>query len=237
MGSSEGLGGIGESEAQSTSRERFQRIYRVLRERICLLDYAPGFHLGEEELAREFGTSRTPIQRVLARLEAEGLLERRQGVGTIVTDLDPGQLEQTYRLRIELAALMGRLAPLRCGAADLDELADYLARAEALAIDPEPAGFARLNMEVTLKLFSMISNAPLRQVSERLFLQTTRIWIRSIPSMADVGEEVRIFARQLDDVIRALRIGDHGAVGDTCRAHISMSFQRMRRQPSPAAPS
>src|SRR5690606_38977516 len=55
------------------ARERFERIYRILRNRICLLEYPPGARLSEEELAEEFRISRTPVRRVLARLESEGL--------------------------------------------------------------------------------------------------------------------------------------------------------------------
>ena len=50
------------------ARERFERIYNTIRDRICLIEYEPGARLGEEELAREFGVSRTPVRRVLARL-------------------------------------------------------------------------------------------------------------------------------------------------------------------------
>ena len=73
------------SARPTIARERFERIYGIIRDRICLLDYAPGMRLGEEELAKEFGVSRTPIRRVLSRLETEGLLESRHGVGTFVT--------------------------------------------------------------------------------------------------------------------------------------------------------
>ena len=94
----------------SPARERFERIYRTLRDRICLLDYPPGTRLSEEELADEFATSRTPIRRVLARLEIEGLVKARHGVGTIVTDIDIEELTQVYHLRMELAVLIGRLS-------------------------------------------------------------------------------------------------------------------------------
>ena len=59
-------------ETRSGARQRFERIHRVLRDRICLLEYGPGARLSEVELAREFGISRTPVRRVLGRLEAEG---------------------------------------------------------------------------------------------------------------------------------------------------------------------
>ncbi|MES0003461.1 GntR family transcriptional regulator [Mesorhizobium sp. M0051] len=76
-----------------------------MRDRICLLDYTPGSRLSEEELAREFDTSRTPVRRVLARLESEGLVESVHGVGTIITDPDIQELVQIYHLRLELAPL------------------------------------------------------------------------------------------------------------------------------------
>ena len=75
----------------SPSRERFERLYRTIRDRICLFEYPPGGRLSEEELAAEFSVSRTPVRRVLARLEAEGLIEARHGVGHIVA-----RVELTY---------------------------------------------------------------------------------------------------------------------------------------------
>ena len=76
-----------EERPPTIARERFERIYGIIRDRICLLEYAPGMRLGEEDLAKEFGVSRTPIRRVLSRLETEGLLESRHGVGTFVTTI------------------------------------------------------------------------------------------------------------------------------------------------------
>src|SRR5688572_23867072 len=104
------------------ARERFERIYRTLRDRICLLEYPPGARLSEEELAEEFRISRTPVRRVLARLESEGLIEARHGVGTIVTDVRIEELAQVYHLRLELAVLIGRLSPLPRTKEDLDRI-------------------------------------------------------------------------------------------------------------------
>lgn len=47
----------------------------------------PGTQLdGERELADRFGVSRPTVRKALARLEQEGLVERRQGDGTFVTE-------------------------------------------------------------------------------------------------------------------------------------------------------
>ena len=96
----------------SAARERFDRLYTTLRDRICLLEYPPGTRLSEEALAEEFGVSRTPLRRVLGWLESQGLLQSVQGVGTIVTDVDIEELTQVYQLRMELAELLGKLSPI-----------------------------------------------------------------------------------------------------------------------------
>ncbi|MDO7654393.1 MAG: winged helix-turn-helix domain-containing protein, partial [Paracoccaceae bacterium] len=56
-------------------------MHHEIRSRISVLDYPPGMRLSEVELAEEFGTSRTPLRRVLARLEDEGLVKPMHGVG------------------------------------------------------------------------------------------------------------------------------------------------------------
>ena len=49
------------------ARERFERIYKTIRDRICLLEYEPGARLGEEELAREFGVVAMPATILIDR--------------------------------------------------------------------------------------------------------------------------------------------------------------------------
>ena len=53
---------------RESQTERFDRIYREIRQRICLLECQPGTLLNEGLLAEEFGVSRTPVRNVLLRL-------------------------------------------------------------------------------------------------------------------------------------------------------------------------
>jgi DNA-binding GntR family transcriptional regulator len=122
----------------SVSRGRFERIYRTIRDRICLIEYEPGARLAEEELAREFGVSRTPLRRVLSRLEVEGLLESRHGVGTFVIDVELEELVPVYKLRMELAGLIGKLEPVPRTPADLTRVRALLDRCDKLIRLPIP---------------------------------------------------------------------------------------------------
>jgi DNA-binding GntR family transcriptional regulator len=213
----------------SMSRERFERIYKTIRDRICLLEYQPGERLGEEDLAREFEVSRTPIRRVLSRLESEGLLESRHGVGTFVTDVDIDALSQVFQLRMELAVLIGRLDPIPRSEADLDRVREILARCDEHTA-PDAKAVARINMDFFQELSAMIGNAPLREISERLYYLTTRIWLKSVPHL-NFKDEIIVFRREVADILAAMEVGDLEAVGHIRRSHISMSVKRMKRYP------
>jgi DNA-binding GntR family transcriptional regulator len=213
----------------SMSRERFERIYKTIRDRICMLEYQPGERLGEEELAPEIEVSRTPIRRVLSRLQSEGLLESRHGVGTFVTDVDIDALSQVFQLRMELAVLIGRLDPIPRTEADLDRVREILARCDEQK-SPDAKAIARINMDFFQELSAMIGNAPLREISERLYYLTTRIWLKSVPHL-NFKDEIIVFRREVADILAAMEVGDLEAVGHIRRSHISMSVKRMKRYP------
>ena len=208
------------------ARDRLARLHGEMRERICLMDWAPGTRLSEEGIAAEYGVSRTPIRRVLARLEDEGLVQSLHGIGTMVTDPGAEELAQTYALREELAELVGRLSPVEVGAAQRAEMAGFRAQGEALAQAPEARSFARLNMAYFAFGLSLTGNAVLREVAERLYYRTARVWLRQIAAL-DLAEECAVFLAELRETERALSAGDAMAAALVRRAHISMSVRRL----------
>lgn len=217
---------IDDERPTTLARERFNTIYLSLRDRICLLDHAPGTRLGEEELAREFGVSRTPLRRVLSRLESEGLVESRHGVGTFVTTADLPSLIQTYRLRMELAPLIGKLDPIAPEPTALDRIRALIAACDAERLAPDPREFARMNMLFFQQVVEIIGNQPLREISERLYYLTHRIWLTYMPQL-NLAAEVDAFVREMTDTLAAMEMGDLEAVGYIRRNHISMSLRRM----------
>ncbi len=210
----------------SEATSRHLRLYGVLRSRICLLTYPPGSRLSEEALANEFGTSRTPLRRALARLEDEGLVVSRHGVGTIVTDVDLSELAQTYALRLELAQLAGTLSPRAVTDAVMAESGTFVERGLRLVADPDPRAFAELNMAYHSFGLSLCGNDALRETADRLYFRTARIWLKAIPGL-DLAEECAIFLQEMRETRAALAVADLHAAALVRRAHISMSFQRL----------
>ncbi|HET8729203.1 MAG TPA: GntR family transcriptional regulator [Alphaproteobacteria bacterium] len=210
----------------SNARSRFNTMYEEIRERICLLIYPPGMRLSEEALALEFGVSRTPIRRVLASLEATGLVESRHGVGTVVTTIGLAKLREIYALRMRLAELIGELDPRPPGAADIARLRGLLASLEALRDRPDALEYSRINMAFQHELLKVIGNEALRRVSEMLYYQTSRFFVESATSM-DLVEEIDIFHQEVSDIVGALERKDMRGVGLVRRTHIAWSVYRM----------
>lgn len=65
----------------------YVRVYNSLRSRIMENEYAIGDHLpSEPELEKQFMVSRTTVRKAVELLSNEGLVEARQGRGTVVLD-------------------------------------------------------------------------------------------------------------------------------------------------------
>ena len=82
----------------------------------------PGQRLKEEELAQQFGISRTPIREALLVLQTEGLLEAAPNRGATVRSYDIPALEEMYDLRAVLEGHAARRAGSRVSSEQLREL-------------------------------------------------------------------------------------------------------------------
>ena len=131
---------------------------------------------------------------------------------------------------------MGRLDPLPRRESDLARVRALLARCEALAqrAEPDQKTLARFNMEFYEALRAMTGNGPLREINDRLYHLTNRVWLTSVPNLS-LRDEAEIFIREVADILAAMEIGDLEAVGHIRRSHISMSFARLKRYATPAA--
>jgi len=86
----------------------YHKVYLLLKQRLLADGFAPDTAMpGENALAAEYGVSRLTIRRSLDALEAEGLVERRQGRGTFAAL--PAPLSAPQR-STDIDALMEHLA-------------------------------------------------------------------------------------------------------------------------------
>ncbi len=211
------------SPEDETGPARFDRIFSELRDRICLLAYPPGTVLSEVALAREFGISRTPIRRVFHKLEFMGLVQIKNGVGTIVTDIDLKTLKETYDLRKRLAELMGELSPVEI-------TPDHLARIDRLITEVRDLASNRGDYDALARIINrlqgllsdMTGNGPLCEIIELLYYRVARIWFTFLPQLG-WDEAIENQINELREIRTAMANNDIRSVGQ----YRSIDLQRM----------
>src|SRR3546814_9400174 len=89
------------------------------------------------------------------------------------------------------------------GPADLARIEALLRRSQALSARAplDAKAFARLNADFFYELSAMTGNGPLQEISERLYFQTFRIWLQSVPRLT-LADEAAIFQREIADIDR-----------------------------------
>jgi DNA-binding GntR family transcriptional regulator len=98
-----------------------------------------GVSLDEQELARRYGTSRTPIREALMQLSAAGLVEMRPRRGAIAVVPDAPRLMEMFEVTAEMEGMAARLAARRWTEGDRDTLmaAHTDCRRQATAADAD----------------------------------------------------------------------------------------------------
>jgi DNA-binding GntR family transcriptional regulator len=71
---------------------------RAVRERTI----PPGHAMNQDLLAKQFGVSRIPLREALRTLVGEGLVVMKPGLGAVVAELEPEEVEELYGLRLQL---------------------------------------------------------------------------------------------------------------------------------------
>lgn len=92
------------------------QVESVLREMILGLDLEPGARLSENELARFFNVSRTPVREAISALAGEQLVEVRPQRGTYVARISPQAVRESQFIREAL-----EIAAVRSAAEDMTE--------------------------------------------------------------------------------------------------------------------
>lgn len=182
-------------------------IYREIRQRICLLDYAPGVRLNERELALEFSISRTPMRDVLQRLEYDGLIDSKHGRGTVVTTINLDEMREIYSIRMRLADAMGDLNPRDVADEHLDNIGQVETACRNLLEEQNKRQFAMVCIRLHKVIHGVIESEYLRKFNNILFFQSARFWFLLLDEL-DFTEEVTALLEEISMIRQALELKD-----------------------------
>ncbi|MTI02173.1 GntR family transcriptional regulator [Roseibium sp. RKSG952] len=210
------------TETKSTA----EAIQTEILQRICFLDYPPGKQLKEAELAAEFGVSRTPIRDAISRISHLGLVDTRNGVGTVVVALSAAQIRHVYDMRLELAPLIGTMSPRSITESDCEIGQTLLQEAKALCNAFDFRKYIEINHRLHVLITGLIGNGALRSFWWQTYCQAASTWY--LVSKQRDSEMALALVAELNEINAALELGDVTAIGFIQRTHIGYGFQRIK---------
>ena len=145
------------------------RIAASLREEILSGKFAPGTRILQEDIAEQFGASRSPVREALRMLDADGLVTLVANTGAWIAQLSLTECEEMYQIRERVEPLLLNSSMPNLTEESLDRLAILAHEMEA---NRDVENFLRLDREFHLLSYSGASTALLGDMVQRLWNTT-----------------------------------------------------------------
>jgi len=191
-------------------------IHAVIRNEIITLRLMPGVKVSENELARRFNTSRTPVREALLRLVDEGLVKVWPQRGTLITPISLSAVRRARFVREAIEVAVFRKAAI-------DGLSpEVLAQLDAIiaqqhAVRDEPVRFTEADDAFHHAFANGIAVGDIWAVLEREKAQFDRLRFLSLPNVTPVA----VLIDQHRHMIATVRARDPEAAEKAVRDHLS----------------
>jgi DNA-binding GntR family transcriptional regulator len=180
----------------------------------------PGERLDEQQLAMEFGVSRTPVREALQQLAAAGFVDLRPRRGAIVAMPSAERLYEMFEVMAELEAMCARLAARRISPEGVVEL---VAAHEACAARVASADdYYSANETFHQVIYRLAGNGFL--ASEALALQKRLRPFRRL--QLRVAGRISTSLAEHEAIVEAIRAGDGEAASNAIRSHVRVQGER-----------
>jgi DNA-binding GntR family transcriptional regulator len=163
----------------------------------------PGTRLIQERLASDLNVSRIPLREALRTLVGEGLIIMKPGLGAVVTELDAGEVQELYGLRLQLEPPLAKDIIDHVRRRDLDDLTALAASMKGLG-ENDSAEWSTLNYRFHRRMYELSE----RRHAVRLVVQVLNLVEPYARVHAHVLGSRRDTQQEWDDVIEAMRTGD-----------------------------
>jgi DNA-binding GntR family transcriptional regulator len=191
------------------------QVVRAVKEAILSGSIPPGAAIVEARIAQQVGAGIPLVREALIQLEHHGFVQRTPYKGTTVTKLEPADIKQIFRLRVELEGLAIEWARENVTAADIEELRGIIKRMKHAAAELDMDQFYESDLDFHRKIWVMSGNSYLVDALERVtvplfafFVMKTRREPESYTESAIMHEKIvdamsQMQANELSEVMKS----------------------------------
>ncbi len=209
---------------ESASENQAVSCYRELIDRLQAGAIQPGDYLREQQVAEEFGISRTPVREALRKLETEGLLVSEPRLGMRVRVLDYTEVIEIYEVREVHERAVARIAAVKATEIELAELKNIQANFEKAK--NSSSKMAALNQQFHFALLQMAKNRFLTKAVESM--QRTMLVLG--PSTLTDNKRANTAIKEHRALIQALEKRDADKAESIMSTHLQNAQQSRIRQ-------
>jgi DNA-binding GntR family transcriptional regulator len=196
-----------------------RKTYEYLREKLLNGEIPPGQHIIEAKIAKDLGTSRTPVREAFHSLELEGLIESIPRGGYVVTSTSEEEVEEICEIRMAIEGVAARWAMEKAHKKLIEELKKNISISGGRVLKGDAKAFIDLDARFHEIIARHSGSQRLLELAQTLRRHMLRYRIQSIYSVENV-------LRAIDGhkgILRAIEKRDLEELNKAIRYHMEQS--------------
>ncbi|MCJ7784941.1 MAG: GntR family transcriptional regulator [Desulfobacterales bacterium] len=185
----------------------------------------PRQHLVEARIAKEIGTSRTPIREALHSLELEGLIESIPRVGYVVKAINEDEVEEICEIRVAIEGVGARWAMEKAPQRLIEGLRKNISMSEEKAAQGNPKAFVELDAQFHEIIARLSGSKRLQELGQTLRRHMLRYRIQSIYLTENVSRAIQGHK----GILEAIEKGNLEEVSRAIKYHLEQSKKDILR--------
>jgi DNA-binding GntR family transcriptional regulator len=133
-------------------------VYHELKKKLMNSNIKQGERIWEEEIAKEFGVSRTPVREAINRLIAEGFIENRPRKGIFAAEISKEELIKMLDIRIVLEELSVKMCCSQISEKEINEIKEIFSEYSLMLRNGDFGKASKLDSEIH-KYIARVANS------------------------------------------------------------------------------
>ena len=196
-----------------------RKVHAYLREQILSGEIGPRERLIEAKIAKEIGTSRTPVREALHTLEMEGLLESIPRVGYKVNTISDSEVDEICEIRTAIETIAVRWAMKKAHEKLVKDLKKNISMTEQRVSQGQVKAYVDLDGQFHEIIAGLSGSNRLLELAQTLRRHMVRYRIQSIYARDNVLRGINGHKA----ILKAIETGDVDLAAGAIRKHLEQS--------------
>jgi len=213
----------------SKKMDKKQEVHESLRFKIIYNVYQPGEVLNEKKLMAQYKIGRTPLREILLNLKRDNLINMLPRLGTIVTSIEISDLRDVIDIRMNLEALVARLATKNIKKVQIQQIKELIEDVKKLQKSKSSNTHEKLT-QYDLNFHSILYDAARNKRLNEILIEQQQLMARFWFQLDMKEEDFFSQMLKLDTVVEGLEERNVAKVQKALEDHIQIYISRVKEE-------